>query len=308
MKKTALILFLLSLCLSACKLDTMLGYETVPPEALYTITMPPTSTPGPTYTPTLDPNVTPSPVPTLGLGSTKISPEDGMTMIYIPEGVFEMGSANFDKDERPVHPVYLDAYWIDQTEITCTQFLKFVDETGYKKSGFSAGHCDQGGDHPIRANWKAAQAYCQWAGRRLPTEAEWERAARGGLEGKKYPWGDQAPVCQLGAPNGAMFYDGENCFVSGTVPVKSYQPNDYGLYDVAGNASEWVADWYSEDYYDQTPFDMSPFNNPQGPEDGIFRVFRGGSYSTDSNSLRTANREGMPGQNHFGFRCAADAP
>lgn len=307
MKKISLLLVVLVLGLTSCKLDTWLGYETVEPSKLYTITVGPTYTPAATATPTKDPNVTPSPVPTLGLGSTKISPVDGMTMVYIPAGEFYMGGYK-DTDEVPIHMVFVNPYWMDQTEVTCGQFLKFVGETGFKKSSFAGGQCARGDDHPARATWDAAQAYCQWAGRRLPTEAEWERAARGGLPRKKYPWGDEPPVCELGAKNGAMFYDGDKCFVTGTVPVKSYQPNEFGLFDMAGNASEWVYDYYAENYYEIAQQEGTSYDNPRGPETGNFRVYRGGSYRSDADTLRSASRDGMPGQNFFGFRCAADAP
>lgn len=312
MRKALPVLLLIVVSLTSCNLvpESLLNQLAPPVE--------PTVTPAPTPTatlipsPTVDPNITPTPVPTLGLGSTRIADADGMTQHYIPAGEFMMGSNSFDSDEGPVHAVYLNAYWMDETEVTCGQFMRFVEQTGYKKSdsfvGYATNQCQKGENHPARASWDAAQAYCQWAGRRLPSEAEWEKAARGGLEGKEYPWGDEEPVCVWGAQTGAMFYDGENCFVSGTVPVKSYHPNGFGLYDMAGNASEWVFDYYHEHYYDPEYKDSTPKENPRGPAEGIFRVHRGGSYRSDSSSLRVSSREGMPPNNYFGFRCAQDAP
>lgn len=304
MKRAFPVLFLIPLLLGSCKLDTMLGYETVAPEALYTITMGPPPTSPPTVTPTRDPSVTITPAPTLEPGSTRVSEVDGMTMVYIPAGLFEMGGHE-SADEFPIHTVELSAFWIDQTEVTCSQFMTFAAETGNEE--FAEQSCSGGGDHPVRATWDGARSYCAWAGRRLPTEAEWEKAARGGLVGMKYPWGDEDPVCQMDAQNGAMFYDDENCLVTGTAPVKSYAANGFGLYDMAGNASEWVSDWYGEDYY-EAHGEETAVVNPPGPAGGAFRVHRGGSYRTDASSLRVANREGMPPQNFYGFRCAANWP
>ncbi len=304
MKKTVPLLLLILLILSACKLDTMLGYETVAPEALYTITVGPPPTSPPTVTPTRDPNVTVTPAPTLEPGSTRVSEVDGMTMVYIPAGVFEMGGHE-SADELPIHSVDLSAYWIDQNEVTCNQFMTFNAKTGI--GGYAEQSCADGGDHPVRATWDAARAYCAWAGRRLPTEAEWEKAARGGLAGKQYPWGDEDPVCQQDVSNGAMFYDDDNCLVTGTAPVRSYAPNGFDLYDMAGNVSEWVSDWYGEDYY-ETFGEGETVVNPPGPASGAFRVHRGGSYRTDADGLRAADREGMPPQNFYGFRCAANWP
>ena len=130
------------------------------------------------------------PSQTLGEGSNQISSMDSIVQVYIPEGEFLMGSDDGEPNESPVHEVYLDAFWMDEHEVTWGQYQKYKEETGYDDS--ASGESE---DHPvIYVDWDDTQAYCEWAGRRLPTEAEWEKAARGGLEGKKYPWGNEDPV------------------------------------------------------------------------------------------------------------------
>lgn len=206
-----------------------------------------------------------------------------------------MGSDYGDYDESPVHEVYLDAFYIDEHEVTVEQYLKFMgsehEDFRYDSSG--------PGRPENYATWFDAQAYCEWAGRRLPTEAEWEKAARGGLDGKKYPWGDEDPVCDDSAENGAQFTDCEY----GTVPIKSFSGNGYGAMDMAGNIYEWVSDWYNSGYYEN-----SPAVNPQGPASGEYRVLRGGSWYNLADLMRVANRFKLVPVNtssNIGFRCAA---
>ena len=252
-----------------------LATDTPVPTATSTVT--PTYAPTLTYTPTYTP--APTVTPTHAPGDTMLSPKDGMTLVYIPAGAFEMGSEDGSKFESPVHTVYTDAFWMDQHEVTYAQFTQFMEEEGY-----SAYPYDYGDDHPVvHVDWHDAQAYCEWADRRLPTEAEWEKAARGGLVEKKYPWGDEDPVCTKGAKNGAQYSscDGR------PVPVMSFTPNGYGLYDMAGNVFEWVADWYDSGYYNNTPFE-----NPPGPTSGSSRVLRGGSWRNNGNYVRAAYRSG----------------
>jgi formylglycine-generating enzyme required for sulfatase activity len=218
--------------------------------------------------------------------------------MYIPAGEFMMGNQDGEVNEKPAHSVYLDAYWMDQTEVPFTQFQQFMRATNY-----TATPCGGGDDLPVTCvSWYDAQAYCQWAGRRLPTEAEWEKAARGGLEGKRYPWGDEPPVCTPGAPNGAQDYLCEG----DTVPVKTFSANGYGLFDMVGNAWEWVADWYQADYYAS-----SPSKNPLGPESGEYRVLRGGGwgYNGVGNLLVAVRFYFKPVGNYdsFGFRCVVEA-
>ena len=266
----------------------------------------PTKTPTLTNTPTktATPRSTTTPkataTPALGIGSTWERPADGMRMLYIPAGDFEMGSEDGDGDEEPIHTVYLDAYWMDETEVTNAMYAKCV----------SAGECDQPGgsyygdssytNHPVvHVDWNDAQNYCRWTGGQLPTEAEWEKAARGGLEGKKYPWSNEEPSCQKSAENGAQFSDcsGE------TISVGSFTANGYGLFDTNGNVWEWVSDWYDSGYYAS-----SPSNNPSGPSSGNSRVLRGGSWLNNEYYLRSANRyryyPTYTSSGNLGFRCS----
>jgi formylglycine-generating enzyme required for sulfatase activity len=218
-----------------------------------------------------------------------------MVLAFIPAGEFQMGSEEGSRDEKPVHTVSLDAFWMDQHEVTYGQFQGFMAAENYE-----ANPCGDGDDYPAACvSWYDAQAYCQWAGRELPTEAQWEVAARGGLVGAKYPWGDEDPVCTAGATNGAQFV---NC--SGdAAPVKAFSPNGYGLYDMAGNLWEWALDWY----------DVYPGGDPGASIyfGDTYRVLRGGSWSNSPYYLRVANRShGNPDFRYdlFGFRCMIAEP
>ena len=236
-------------------------------------------------------------------------------MVLIPAGEFQMGSNDGEFDEKPVHTVYVDAFYMDVYEVTNAQYKKFVDtnpqwgkdhipsryhDGNYLKhwTGNSYGR----GNHPVLyVSWYGAMAYAEWAGKRLPTEAEWERAARGGLSGKKYPWGD------LLDSNKAKYRGG------GTTAVGTYPPNEYGLYDMAGNVWEWCLDAYDGDFYKS-----SPHRNPIARADGITqlarrftnakapRVLRGGAWSNSRSALRVADRRRFnPAftDNGSGFRC-----
>jgi len=249
-----------------------------------------------------EPTETHSPTSEPEIGSIQTSLIDGMVLAYIPEGEYVMGRDGGDIDEGPAHPVYLDEFWMDQTEVTFSQFQKFMEDSNY-----SASPCGKGSQNPVACvNWNDANAYCEWAERRLPTEAEWEKAARGGLEKKRYPWGDEEPVCTVGAENGEQGY---GCPLRRTVKVMTFSPNGYGLYDMTGNVWEWVADWYSKDYYNQTPIE-----NPQGPETGNLRATRGGSWgaasSQDNSSTvyRRSNYFPTISSEDLGFRCVSDTP
>ncbi|MEW5871145.1 MAG: SUMF1/EgtB/PvdO family nonheme iron enzyme [Chloroflexota bacterium] len=218
---------------------------------------------------------------------------------FIPAGEFWMGcdesnpNESCQDEELPRHPVYLDAYQVMRYEVTNRQYQQCV----------SNGKCmlrvSQGDENypVVNVSWQDAVTFCAWAGARLPSEAEWEKAARGGLEGRRYPWGDEAPTCETGAVNGAQY---GGCDGS-TVPVGSFQPNGYGLYDMAGNVWEWVQDWYLETYYSSSPRD-----NPTGPASGKYRVLRGGSWYNYERSPRAAYRyRSAPADsgNNVGFRC-----
>jgi formylglycine-generating enzyme required for sulfatase activity len=245
----------------------------------------PTNTPEPTPSPTIKPQ----------LGSTLVSPKDGMVMVYVPEGEFEMGDKGLGSAEKPVHTVYLDGFWIDQTEVTHELYKVCVEQGGCDPPSNTDFYDDPSyANHPIvYATWLNANNYCEWAGRRLPTEAEWEKAARG-TDGRWYPWGNtyDCPMANFGECNPS------------TSPVGSYPEgaSPYGALDMAGNVWEWVSDWYDVNYYHD-----SPHENPQGPSFGEERGLRGGSYEGTKRNARTATRgDLLPEQtiNDVGFRCA----
>jgi len=220
-------------------------------------------------------------------------------MVLIPAGEFLMGSDEFD-DEKPVHKVYLDDFYIDKYEVTNAQYKKFMDATGHKKPRYWDNPNYNAPDKPVvGVSWEDAAAYARWAGKRLPTEAEWEKAARGGLVGKRFVWGDEWPP-----PSGAGNFDIGDDGYEYTAPVGKFKPNGYGLYDMAGNVWEWCGDWYDRDYYAN-----SPGRNPKGPSSGEYRVLRGGSwYFNLTNNLRVANRNSLTPVSwsyYEGFRCGA---
>jgi len=222
-------------------------------------------------------------------------------MVLIPAGTFLMGDTFNEGYGLLVHDVYLEAYYIDAYEVTNAQYKEFMDATSYKAPTLWNNPAYNAPNQPVvGVTWYDAVAYCKWAGKRLPTEAEWEKAARGGLEGMRYPWGNTL------THNDAN-YDGTGGTDIWTysAPVGSFAPNGYGLYDVAGNVLEWCADWYDTDYYS-----ISPRNNPKGPGTGCLRVLRGGSWNFDPPHLRVAfryNRSSSLAFSTIGFRCAVNA-
>lgn len=225
-----------------------------------------------------------------------------MVQVYVPAGTFQMGSDSGEADEKPVHPVTLDAFWIDRTEVTnkmyalCVSAGKCSPPSSTKSSTRDSYYGDaQFDNYPvIYVSWNDANAYCEWAGRRLPTEAEWEKAARG-TDGRTYPWGDAAP------DSTRLNF---NINVGDTTEVGKYPSgtSPYGALDMAGNVYEWVNDWYDESYYSN-----SPSENPQGPDSGRYRVLRGGSWLYVDYFVRAAYRGSyVPGNIYYdiGFRCA----
>jgi formylglycine-generating enzyme required for sulfatase activity len=248
--------------------------------------------------------------------STLENATDGAILVFVPGGSFEMGAepaegVNLCQQERddcqeswfenegPVHTVTLDAFWMYQTEVTNAMYRLCVQASACEEPSNTRFFNDEGySDHPVvYVSWQDAVDYCEWSGGRLPTEAEWEKAARGGLEDSFFPWGNASPTCETGAENGAQ-YDacGEH-----TLEAASFGPNGYGLYDMAGNAWEWVGDWYSEDYYQ-----LSPAQNPTGPESGNYRVLRGGSWFVTGWGIRSASRFFDHPLSGIGFRCVRD--
>ena len=226
-------------------------------------------------------------------------PKDSSEMVLIPAGSFEMCD-HFDEgdnDELPVHIVELDPFYMDAYQVTVGQFKQFVEDSGYDYDNWDdvADKYSPTNQHPmISVSWNNAFAYTEWVGKRLPTEAEWEYAARGGLAGKRYPWGDEDPTADKAN------YDWS---VGKTSPVGSYVANGYGLYDMAGNIWEWCADRYDREYYKN-----SPAKNPLGPETGSYRVLRGGSWINTPYTLRVAYRGNNPPyrrRSNHGFRCVS---
>jgi len=259
-------------------------------------------------------------------------------MVLIKGGTFQMGTDDGMPLEGPVHTVDLPPFYIDEHEVTVAEFSEFVKATHCKtdaeKYGWSGvfdfgsgewkrvdganwmhpegGNVEAKPDEPVsQISWNDANEYAKWAGKRLPTEAEFEFAARGGLVGKKYSWGDDLK------PNGkpvANWWQGtfpikntvEDGFLS-RAPVKSFPPNGYGLYDITGNVWEWCSDRFAEDYYES-----SPKQDPKGPEIGNERVIRGGSFLCAENycsNYRVAGRshsEPDSGLDNLGFRCVRD--
>ncbi len=235
--------------------------------------------------------------------------EDSASMVLVPAGEFPMGSTMVGEREKPIHDVYLDAFYIDAYEQTTARYAKFLDATHreepkeWKPGGlFSTATWKQYGDRPIiGVSWVDADAYCRWAGRRLPTEAEWEKAARGN-DGLTYPWGKESPTNQH-AHFAKSRWSGYGSLMS--VGDHEAGKSPYGAYDMAGNVWEWVADWYDEGYYAN-----SPERNPPGPPHGQRRVLRGGAWNAPALSIRGAYRESRTPEyqfNHIGFRCAKDA-
>jgi sulfatase modifying factor 1 len=295
--------------------------KTRSPTAIQTPFSTHTSTPHPTLTP----SYTPEGLPTL------LKDDYGVPMALVNAGPFKMGGDADDalaecqkfrndcerswfEDEEPVHTVTLDAFYIDQYEVTNSRYAECVDagicdppsslgsytrKSYYEEAEFA--------DYPvIYVSWGQAKAYCQWRDARLPTEAEREKAARGGLEGALYPWGGQfdgtrANFCDLNCSLDWRNEDYDDGYAD-TALVGSYTPNGYDLYDMAGNVWEWVADWYAVGYYRNSPTD-----NPTGPRNGDGRVLRGGSWVNYSDLLRVAHRRYSDPSISFyylGFRCA----
>ena len=281
-------------------------------------------------TPTQTPKPTQQATPTSSLGDTRARPLDGMVMVHVPAGEFEMGSDDAEVDyalqlclaygtncrrryfsvEHPIHTVALDAFWLDKTEVSQGQYAQCV----------GAGACDapdcqeegpSGGENlpVVCVTWEQAAAYCAWAGGRLPTEAEWEYAARGPA-GPRYPWGDELDGTLLNYCDANCAQDKrDEAFDDGyarSAPVGSYPGGAswVGALDMAGNVWEAVADW-NGDYGPERQL------NPTGPTSGGRRVARGGSWNASADHVRTTLRTHM-GPNdsipHAGFRCAQSAP
>ncbi len=274
--------------------------------------------------------------------STSVNPKDGTELSQVPAGTFLMGTDDderretwrmfgwdpselaFTKAEGPAHRVALDAFRMYRTLVTVAQFRRFCAETGrVMPPSPSYGWHD---DYPVvNETWDEANAYCEWAGGRLSTEAEWEYAARGGRTGvdgwprRVFVWGDELPagirVANLADESfvrsgyydnpGFTHFVGYDDGVAAASAVRAFPPNGFGLFDMAGNVLEWCADWFAADYYSR-----SPASNPRGPSTGERRVLRGGAFDTIPTITRIARRLGnLPTirNEEKGFRCVMDA-
>src|SRR5215213_6116541 len=260
----------------------------------------------------------------------EMTDESLLQVARIGAGEFVMGAEDGEDDERPVHRAYVDDFAIGICPVTNAEYAAFVHDTGHPSPGVRAlplmvsdalesdfksrasaylwnnGTPPEGRErHPVTlVGFHDAAAYCGWLAAktstpvRLPTEAEWERAARGGIDGKRFPWGDTlAPECAHFLPDPAAKPE------RGTAPVGTYPPNAFELHDMAGNVWEWVSDWYAPDYYAR-----AQYINPQGPENGAMRIVRGGAWvNADGRYLRCAYRHKVPPDSYaysIGFRIA----
>ena len=321
-----------------------------------------TATPAATVAPTMEPSaIAPSPAAAVPSSTAAVDPSstvvpsaapteaatpappavemqvwqtDGAEMVRVPASEFVMGSEELGDDERPVHRVHVDDFWIDRHEVTNERFARFVAATDYQTEAEARGwgwvwkgsewgkvegadwRCPHGPDssiedrmaHPVvLVSWEDAESYCRWAGKRLPTEAEWEKAARGPAasstaldgsgRGRRYAWGDEFDSSWANTKESGR---------GDTAPVGSFSPrgdSPYGASDVTGNVWEWVADWYDSGYYGQ-----SPSANPSGPITGTYKVLRGGSWPFDEVYARTGFRYNVRPDYTYdfaGFRCAS---
>jgi len=237
---------------------------------------------------------------------------DGAPMVYIAAGPFTMGSNDGLPNERPEHTVTLDAYSIDQYEVTLSLYRKFLEAEKYESPPtWNDEAATTVGDRPaIGMKWESAVAYCRWAGKRLPTEAEWEKAARG-TDGRRYPWGEMQPFVDIANYNRGVWVSEAITLAAVTSGLEGMSvrhglkgggKSPYGISHMAGNAAEWVADWYDRDYYQK-----SPEKNPLGPATGEKRVLRGGSWADLPAALRVTARFSAEldfEDRTIGFRCA----
>jgi formylglycine-generating enzyme len=225
--------------------------------------------------------------------------KDGAPALLVPAGAFTMG----DAEESPLREIYLDAFYVDKYEVTTARYAKFLQATGSVRQPEGWGDLEpgRGADLPVvGVDWRDADAYCRWAGRRLPTEAEWEKAARG-TDGRAYPWGSEEPT----AARARFAQQASGPYQGGVAVVGSHDAgkSPYGVQDLAGNVSEWVADWYAEG------FARNDVRNPKGPASGAGRVIRGGGWVDPAQRIKSTKRfyasvDNLAGD--IGFRCADD--
>ncbi len=313
---------------------TVAPTTTTTQEPTTTTTVAPTTTTTVATTTTTPPTTTTTIVTTT---STTTTTGESGDEVFVSEGNFQMGCEPEDSEcytfESPRHEVWLSAYYIDTYEVTNTTYAEFLTWHGNDCEGYECVDADSiylrlsesGGvwsadagyeDHPlVEVTRYGATAYCEVQGKRLPTEAEWEKVAKGAAEHYIYPWGD------AWIANAANYYDSGDLFDDGTTPVGYYDGSDhggayqttdgrspYGAHDMAGNVYEWVSDWYLSDYYDEYSPDAWP-NDPQGPDTGTLRVIRGGGWGDEPWGLRVSDRnwfDPSSGGSGIGFRCSRD--
>lgn len=233
-----------------------------------------------------------------GVREEKTLPLGLVTVVRLPGGSFERGCVKGDSlcsaDEQPRRVIVLSPFWIARTEATVAQFRAFAEATG---AAMPEQPTWSGDDYPVvNVTWDEAQGFCRWLGGRLPTEAEWEYAARGGVAGSRYPAGGEITREEANFDG----VGGRDQFAK-AAPVGSFAPNGFGLYDMLGNVWEWCSDWYQEDYYAK-----SPDRDPKGPESGQKKVVRGGSFTSDPGRLRLSYRSSLKPDERWvftGFRC-----
>ena len=245
----------------------------------------------------------------------EVKGKDGAPMVLIPEGSFPMGVPHGDRDggrdEYPRHDVFVNNFYIDKFELTNGRYLEFVKATNHRvpqNPKNATRNLWQGdtiteslADRPVvNVDWADANAYCQWAGKRLPTEAEWEKAAKGTAD-RRFPWGNVEPT------NKHLNFNQQWIGEKTLMPVGSYElgKSPFGVYDMAGNVWEWVNDWYDAKYYEK-----SPAKNPTGPETGTKRVLRGSGWQNETPTVRIFTRvdsDPTIRNESTGFRCAMDA-
>ena len=253
------------------------------------------------------PQVSEHAVSTFTVAAADVAVRTDVSMALIPAVEFPMGSvkgsANAKMSEGPQRMVFLDAYYMDVYEVTTKNYAKFIAATQPQvPKAWNQVNLSAHGDRPVvGVTWDDAVAYCAWVGKRLPTEAEWEKAARG-TDGRQYPWGNEAPTADRATLT--KKWDGYDT----PTPVGSLEAgkSPYGLYDMAGNAMEWVSDWYDPKYYDTAGHE----NNPQGPDVGKAGIVRGGGWGflpTDARSARRINPPRETRCTNIGFRCAKHA-
>jgi formylglycine-generating enzyme len=245
----------------------------------------------------------------------EVKGKDGAPMVLIPEGSFPMGVPHGDRDggrdEYPRHDVFVNNFYIDKFELTNSRYLEFVKATNHRipqnpknatRNLWEGDTITESlADRPvINVDWADANAYCQWAGKRLPTEAEWEKAAKGTAD-RRFPWGNVEPT------NKHLNFNQQWIGEKTLMPVGSYElgKSPFGVYDMAGNVWEWVNDWYDAKYYEK-----SPAKNPMGPESGTKRVLRGSGWQNETPTVRIFTRvdsDPTIRNESTGFRCAMDA-